>query len=80
MNGHCGHRVHIRLGDVFDCHGDVEIPGANGLVIRCGDEPPILIHEGDCVNRPQMLIVLLRDFSCPYVVLDRVSCHSYPVE
>ena len=80
MNGHCGHRVHIRLGDVFDGDRNVEIPGPNGFVIRRGDEPPILIHEGDCVDRPQMLIVLLRDLSCPYVVLDEVGRHSYRVE
>lgn len=69
MNGHRGHRVHVRLSDVFDCHRNVEIPGTYRFVIRRGHEPPILVHEGDRVDRPQMLIVLLRDFSGPDVVL-----------
>jgi len=69
MKGHSGHRVHIRLGDVFDCDRDVEIPGANCLVIGRGNKPPILVYESDCVDRPQMLVILLRYFTRPDVVL-----------
>jgi hypothetical protein len=70
MKGHSGHRVHIWLGDVFDRDRDVEIPSANSLVIRSCNKPPILVHESDGVDRPQVLIVLLRDLACPYVVLE----------
>jgi len=77
MNGHRGHRVHVWLGDVFDRYGDVEIPCADGLVIRRGNEPPIVIHESNRVDRPQMLIILLRDFARPHVVLGGDGCHSY---
>jgi len=73
MNGHSGHRVHVWLGDVFDSHGDVEVPGADGLIIGRRNKPPILIHECDCVHRPQVLIVLLRYFARPDVVLGEVS-------
>lgn len=52
MNGHCGHRVHVWFGDVFNRDRDVKIPGANGLVIRSGNKPPILVHESDSVDRP----------------------------
>jgi hypothetical protein len=73
MNCHCGHRVHVWLGDVFNRDRDVEIPGANGLVIRSRYEPPILVHKSDSVHRTQVLIILLRDVACPYVVLERRS-------
>ena len=72
MNGHSGHRVHVWLRDVFNRDRDVEIPGPNRLVIRSRDKPPILVHEGDSVHRPKVLIVLLRDLACPYVVLKDV--------
>ena len=52
MNCHSGHRVHIWLGDVFDRDRDVKIPGPDGLVVRSGYEPPILVHESDSVHRP----------------------------
>jgi len=81
MNGHSGHRVHVRLGDVFDCDGDVEVPGANSLVIGRGHKPPILVHKSDRVDRPQVLIILLRYFPRPDVVLHnlfvRHSCQEY---
>jgi len=77
MNGHCGHRVHVWLRDVFDCNGDVEIPGANRLIVGSGDKPPIIIHESDRVHRPKVLVVLLCDFSRPDVVLSGVSCRVY---
>jgi hypothetical protein len=73
MNGHCGHRVHVWLRDVFDRDRDVEIPSANRLVIRSRDEPPILVHESDCVDRSQVLVVLLRDLSRSYVVLQGIN-------
>lgn len=77
VNGDCGHRVHVRLGDVFDCYRDVEIPGADRLIIRRSDKPPILIHESDRVDGPQMLIIFLCYFPRPDVVLGGVSCHTY---
>jgi len=73
MNGHRGHRVHVRLGDVFNRDGDIEIPSANSLVIRSRNEPPILIDEGNSVDRPQVLIILLRDLTRPYVVLEQTT-------
>lgn len=79
MNGHSGHRVHVWLGDVFNRDRDVEIPCANRLIIRSGYEPPILVHECDSVHRPQVLIILLRDLACPYVVLESETAinHTY---
>ena len=63
------HRVHVGLCDVLDDDRDVEVPCADGLVIRRRHKPPVLVDEGDCVHRAKVLVVFLRDFSRVYVVL-----------
>lgn len=42
--------VHVRLGDEFDRHRDVEFPGAQRLVVRGRDEAAVLIDECDGVD------------------------------
>ena len=65
-----GHRVHIRVGDVFDRHRYVVVPTSDRLVVGCCKEPPVLVYESNCVDRSQMLIVCLDDLVGPGVVLD----------
>lgn len=69
MEGDCRHRVHMGLSDVLDDNWDIEIPGPNGLVVRCCYKPAVFINEGDSVHRSQVLVVFLRYFSRVYVVL-----------
>jgi hypothetical protein len=63
MLGHGRHRVHVWLGDVLDDDGDVVVPTTDGLVVRRGQESPVAVNKGDRVDRAQMLIVGLDDFS-----------------
>jgi hypothetical protein len=69
MNRHGGHRVHVRLGDIFDCDRDIEVPGANSLVVGCSNEPSVLVHECNGVDWPQVLIIFLCDLTCSYIIL-----------
>ena len=55
--------MHSRIRDEFDWYGNIEIPYPHRLVIRTGNEPPILIDESDRVDWSQVLIVLLSDLS-----------------
>ena len=47
------------LCDVFDDNRDVEVPGADGLVVGSCHEPPVLVNERDGVHRSKMLVVFL---------------------
>lgn len=69
MDRDSGHRVHVRLCDVLDDNRDVEVPGADGLVIGGRHEPPVFVNEGDRVHGSQMLVVFLRYLSRVHVVL-----------
>ena len=59
----------MRLGDVLDYHGNIEVPSSYSLIIRCRHKPSILVDEGDGVDRTKMLIVLLSNFARIYVIL-----------
>lgn len=78
MECYGGHRVHVRLSDVFDHYGYVEIPCPDRFIIRCCHESSIFVHKGDRVDRSKMLIVFLSDVSRVHVVLDQDQ-HS-PIE
>ena len=43
--------MHVWLCDVFDDYRDVKVPGANRLVVGCGDETSVIVHERDGVHR-----------------------------
>ena len=71
------HGVHVWLCNVLDHHGDIIVPCADRLVIRGCHEPPVLVYEGDRVDRAQMLIILLCDLSRVHIVLKtRVNMSS----
>ena len=59
----------MRFGDVLDYDGDVEVPCSDRFVVGRRDETAVLVDEGDGVYRPEMLIVLLRDFAGVKIVL-----------
>ena len=63
--------MHIGLCDVLDDDGNIVVPPSNRLVIRCRQEPSIVIDPGNCVDRAQMLVVLLRDLLLSQIVLNR---------
>mmetsp|Transcript_14081 Transcript_14081/g.36317 ORF Transcript_14081/g.36317 Transcript_14081/m.36317 type:complete len:202 (-) Transcript_14081:496-1101(-) len=61
VDRHRGHRVHRRVRDVLDLHGNAKVPHPQGLVVAAGHETPVLIHKGDRVDGAQVLVVLLDD-------------------
>ena len=61
--------MHMGLCDVFDDNRDVEVPGADGLVVGSCHEPPVLVNERDCVHRSKMLVVFLSNLSRIDVIL-----------
>ncbi len=61
--------MHVRLGDVLDDDRNVVVPRADRFVVRGGDKPPILVDERDSVHGPQMLVVLLHDFTGIDIIL-----------
>lgn len=69
VKSHGRHRVHIRLRNILDDHRNIPIPRSNRLVVRGGDESPVLVDKGDGVDGTEMLIVFLGDFSGSEVVL-----------
>lgn len=73
MERDCGHRVHVRLGDVFDDDRDVVVPGADSFVIRSCDEPSILVDKCDRIYRTQVLVIFLSDFTTVHIILQTVS-------
>jgi hypothetical protein len=46
-------------------NGNVPFPDPHGLVVGGGDEPPILVDEGDGVDRAQVSVVFLNNFVRP---------------
>jgi hypothetical protein len=42
--------MHSRFGDIFDHDRDIEVPSADGFIIRSSHKPPILVDEGDRVS------------------------------
>jgi hypothetical protein len=69
MQCDCRHGVHIRLRDIFDHNWNVVVPSSDSFIVGCCYEPPVLVHEGDSVDRTQMLIVFLRDLPRVHVIL-----------
>jgi len=61
--------MHVGFRDIFDHHGNIIIPCAYGLVVRGSNKPSVFIHEGDGINRAQVLVVLLCDFTGVHVIL-----------
>lgn len=51
--------VHVRLGDELDGDGDVDFPGAEGLIVRGGDEAAVFVDEGDGVDGAEVVVVFL---------------------
>ena len=43
--------MHARVRDVLHVHRDIPLPDSQGLVVAGGDEAPVLVDEGDGVNR-----------------------------
>ena len=70
MEGHSGHGVHERLGDVLDYNRDVIVPCANRFVIRGSHKSPVFVYECNRIDRSQMLVVFLYDLARVDVVLD----------
>jgi len=60
VGGGGGEGVHVRFCDEFDGDGDVEVPGAEGFVVRGGDEAAVFVAEGDGVDGAEMVVVFLR--------------------
>lgn len=57
------------LGNIFDHDGNVIVPCSYGLIVRCGYESAVVIHECDAVHWPKMLVVFLDNFGRVHVVL-----------
>mmetsp|Transcript_6356 Transcript_6356/g.18273 ORF Transcript_6356/g.18273 Transcript_6356/m.18273 type:complete len:428 (-) Transcript_6356:629-1912(-) len=68
---HCdgGNGVHAWVRNVFDLHGDAQLPHTDGFVVGGGYEAASFVHEGDCVHRRQMVVVLLHSVSTVHVEL-----------
>ena len=69
MQRDCWHGMHVRLCNVLDDDGDIEIPCSNRLVVGSGHESAILVHKGDRIDRSQMLVIFLRYLTGIDVVL-----------
>ena len=63
--------MHERFGNIFDDNRNVIVPSSNGLVIRRSDKPSIFVYKGNGVDRSEMLIVFLNDFTRIDVVLSK---------
>lgn len=61
--------MHRRFGDVLDHNRNIVVPHSNGLVIRCGNESTVVVDEIDGIDRSEMLIVFLSNFSRVHVIL-----------
>jgi hypothetical protein len=70
VNRNSRHRVHVRLGNVFDDDGDIVIPPSDRLVVRSRQESSVVVDPGDGVDGSQVLIVLLRDLLLSQIVLN----------
>ena len=65
-----GEGVHVGFGDELDGNGDIEFPGAEGLVVGGGDEAAVFVDEGDGVDGLEVVVVFLGHFPGAGVVLD----------
>ena len=70
VRGRAHHGVHVGFRDVFDGHGDVVFPCAQGFVVRGGDEAAVVVAEGDGVDRLEVVVVFLGHFAGTGVELD----------
>lgn len=64
---YCRYRMHRRVGDVLDVHGNVPVPNPQGLVIGSGDKLPSPINQGHRIDGAQMPVILLADVARPCV-------------
>ena len=62
--------MHIGFGNVLDDDRNVKVPSPYCFVVRCCNEPPILVDECNSVDRPKMLVVFLGDISRVHVILE----------
>ena len=46
--------MHARISDVFGIDWHVPLPDADALVVRGGDNPTVILDEGDCVDGAKM--------------------------
>lgn len=76
MECHRGHRVHVRLGDILDNDWNIIVPTSDSFIVRCRDESSIVVHEGNGVDWPKMLIIGLHDLMGSQVILNVWSAPS----
>jgi hypothetical protein len=69
VESHSGHRVHVGFGNVLYHDWNVKIPCPYCFIVRGRYEAAIFVHEGDGVDRAEMLIILLGNFTGIYVIL-----------
>jgi hypothetical protein len=69
MHGCTWNGLHIRLTNVLGDYWYPELPKINLFVVCCGDKAATSLYEGYCVNRTQMLLILLCDLRSVSVVL-----------
>ena len=67
------------FGDILDYNWDIEIPGPYSFIIGGCYKSSILIHESDCVDGTQMLVIFLRDLTRVHVVLSVDICQPNAV-
>jgi len=53
------HAVHVWFCDELDGYRYAVFPCAQGFVVGCGDEPAVLVDEGDGVYGTEMVVVFL---------------------
>lgn len=63
VGGGAGEGEHVWFGDEFDGDGDTVFPGAEGFVVRGGDEAAVVVDEGDGVDGCQVVVVFLDQFA-----------------
>jgi len=69
VHGRCRNGVHIGLADVLGDYRDAEFPHVDLLVVGSGDEASPVLDECDCIDRPQVLFILLHWFFLIDIVL-----------
>jgi hypothetical protein len=55
----CWNRMHVWLTDVLGHYWDAKLPNVDLLVISRRDKAAAVLDEGDRINRPKMLLILL---------------------
>ena len=51
-------------------HRDPKLPEIYLFIIRSGHESSSTLNESDCIDRAQMLFILLSDLTCVCIVLE----------